>query len=187
MSLTPSNMVPLGTPAPEFVLPDPVQGGQESLQELKSDKATVVMFICNHCPFVKHIRSELLTVVREYQAKGVSFVGVNANDPINYPEDAPEKMKEVAAEYRYPFPYLFDESQKIARAYHAACTPDFFVYDGDLRLVYRGQFDDSRPGNGLPLTGRDLRNALDQILAGKPVNTEQKPSMGCNIKWREDD
>jgi len=185
MSLTPSSMVPLGTPAPSFSLPDPVEGGVKSLETLKSDKGTVVMFICNHCPFVHHVRPVLLDTVREYGSRGISFIAINANDPVNYPDDAPEKMKEVAKEFDYPFPYLFDASQEIARAYQAACTPDFFVYDGELRLIYRGQFDDSRPGNDLPVSGRDLKDVLDSLLAGKPVNPDQKPSMGCNIKWKE--
>lgn len=185
MSLTPSSMVSLGTPAPDFKLSDPVEGGVKRLEDLKGDKATVVMFICNHCPYVQHIHSALIETVREYIPRGVSFIAINANDPENYPDDAPEMMKEVAQALDYPFPYLFDATQETARVYRAACTPDFFVYDGDLRLVYRGQFDDSRPGNDIPLTGRDLKNAMDSLLAGEPVNTDQKPSMGCNIKWKD--
>jgi len=185
MSLTPSSMVPLGTPAPPFTLPDPVDGGEKSLESLAADKATVVMFLCNHCPFVQHIRPVLLDTVREYIPRGVSFIAINANDPVNYPEDSPGKMKEVAQAFDYPFPYLFDASQDVAKEYHAACTPDLFIYDGKLRLVYRGQFDDSRPGSDIPLTGRDLKDVLDCLLAGKPVKPDQQPSMGCNIKWKE--
>ncbi|PIV85073.1 MAG: thioredoxin family protein [Nitrospirae bacterium CG17_big_fil_post_rev_8_21_14_2_50_50_9] len=184
MTLTASNMLPLGTIAPPFTLPDPVDGGEKRLNELKSDKATVVMFICNHCPYVKHIREELVSVSSEYIKKGISFVAVNANDAGNYPDDSPQRMKEVAEAFGYPFPYLYDESQETARAYKAACTPDFYVFDGDLKLVYRGQFDDSRPGSGIPVTGKDLRGALDRILRGEPVSPDQKPSMGCNIKWK---
>lgn len=184
MSLTPSTMLALGTEAPAFTLPDPVKGGQKSLKELKSDRATVVMFICNHCPFVKHVREGLARTAKEYIPRGVSFVAINANDAANYPEDSPEMMKEVAEEFGYPFPYLFDASQATAKAYQAACTPDLYVFDKDLKLVYRGQFDESRPGNGIPVTGKDLREALDQVLSGGPLNPDQRPSMGCNIKWR---
>ncbi len=184
MTLTASNMLPLGTPAPPFALPDPVNGGKKRLSELKSDTATVVMFICNHCPYVKHIREELVSVSREYIGRGISFVAINANDAANYPDDSPARMKEVAREFGYPFLYLYDESQVIARAYKAACTPDLYVFDRDLRLVYRGQFDDSRPGSGIPVTGKDLRAALNRILRGEPVGPDQKPSMGCNIKWK---
>lgn len=184
MTLTASNMLPLGTAAPPFSLPDPVNGGEKSLDELKSDKATVVMFICNHCPYVKHIREELVRVSRKYSAKGISFVAINANDAAGYPDDSPEQMKKVAEEFGYAFSYLYDESQDIARAYKAACTPDLYVFDRDLKLVYRGQFDDSRPGSGIPVTGKDLCDALDRILKGEHVIPDQKPSMGCNIKWK---
>ncbi len=185
MARTPSNMMPLGTRAPDFQLPDTVSGRMLSLADVRSDKATVIMFICNHCPYVKHIDSELVAIGNEYGAKGVSFVAISSNDVENYPEDAPEKMKEVAAQVGYPFPYLYDETQAVAKAYDAACTPDFFVFDGDLACVYRGRMDASTPRNDEPLTGADLRAALDAILAGRPVTGEQLPSMGCNIKWKE--
>ncbi len=184
MALTPSKMIPLGTAAPEFELPDTVSGKRLSLAGLKSDRATVIMFICNHCPYVQHVRQQLISVARDYGPRGIAFVAISANDAENYPDDAPDKMKLVAKELDYPFPYLYDESQEIARAYGAACTPDIFVFDGNLKLVYRGQLDDARPGTDVPVTGRDLRAALDRILEGQPVNPDQKPSMGCNIKWR---
>lgn len=184
MAPTPSNMVPLGTPAPDFTLPDAVSGRTLSLADLRSDKATVIMFICNHCPFVKHVQHELARLARDYAPKGVSFIAINANDIEAYPEDAPDKMKAVAEAVGYTFPYLFDETQEVARAYRAACTPDIFIYDGDLKLAYRGQLDDSRPGNGIPVTGRDVRRALDALLAGQPVDPNQRPSIGCNIKWK---
>ncbi len=184
MSLTPSNMLPLGTRASGFSLPDPVKGGEKSLDVLASDKATVVMFICNHCPYVKHIQTVLVDVAKTYIAKGVSFIAINSNDVANYSEDSPEKMKEVSERFGYPFPYLYDETQKVAKSYQAACTPDFYIFDRDLKLVYRGQFDDSRPGSGIPVIGGDLSSALDQLLKGALVDPDQKPSMGCNIKWK---
>jgi thiol-disulfide isomerase/thioredoxin len=177
-------MIPLGTPAPEFDLPDPVNGGRGRLQDLKSDKATVIMFICNHCPYVKHIRPALVSMAKTYIDKGAAFIAINANDAENYPDDSPQNMKAVAKEYGYPFPYLYDESQEVARAYGAACTPDLYLFDKDSKLVYRGQFDGSRPGNQIPATGEDLALALDRLLQGKPVNQDQQPSMGCNIKWK---
>ena len=184
MVMTPSSMIPLGTLAPDFELPDTVSKNIVSLAELKSDNATVIMFICNHCPYVRHVLNELVTLTNDYKTKGVSFIAINANDVKNYPEDAPEKMRELAKTLGYPFPYLFDESQRVAKAYAAACTPDFYIFDKDLKCVYRGQLDDSRPGNGIPVTGKDIREALDNILSGNPVNTNQKPSIGCNIKWK---
>lgn len=184
MAATESNMMPLGTKAPYFNLPDPLSGKNRTLNELKSDKATVIMFICNHCPFVKHVRAELVKLANDYIPKGISFVAINSNDVLNYPEDSPERMKEVAKQFGYPFPYLYDESQDIARAYGAACTPDFYIFDKDLKCVYRGQLDDSRPSNDIPVTGKDIRAALEAILAGQPVSEEQKPSIGCNIKWK---
>lgn len=184
MALTPSNMLPLGTRAPGFELEDVISGNKMSLEELMSDKATVVMFICNHCPYVKHIQQGLVKLANDYIPKGVSFIAINSNDVENYPDDSPDNMKKVAQHLGYPFPYLFDETQEVARSYDAACTPDFYVFDKDLRLVYRGQMDDSRPGNGKPVTGNDLRRALDNILAGEPVSKEQVPSIGCNIKWK---
>ena len=184
MADTPSKMVPLGMIAPDFVLPDTISGENKSLTDLKSEKATVIMFICNHCPFVKHVQQHLVRLAREYQAKGISFVAISSNDVEKYPDDSPQRMKEVAQELGYPFPYLYDESQEVARAYDAACTPDFYVFDKNLKLVYRGQMDASRPGNNIPVTGKDLREALDNILQGKPVSEDQRPSIGCNIKWK---
>ncbi len=184
MAQTPSTMLPLGTIAPEFKLPDTVSGKWLSLADLKSNIATVMMFICNHCPYVKHVQHELIRLAQDYQARGISFIAISSNDVVAYPEDSPQKMKEVALHLNYPFPYLFDESQDVARAYQAACTPDFYIFDGALRLVYRGQCDDSRPKNNIPVTGKDMRAALDNVLEGKPVSAEQKPSMGCNIKWK---
>ncbi len=184
MARTLSNMLPLGTIAPEFTLPDTVSGKTLSLKELKSEKATVVMFICNHCPYVLHVNKTLVQLAKEYQARGVSFIGISSNDVNNYPQDGPDKMTIHAAEVGYPFPYLYDESQEVARAYDAACTPDFYVFDKDMQLAYRGQMDDSRPGSEIPVTGEDLRVALDAVLAGRPVPSAQKPSMGCNIKWK---
>ncbi len=184
MAVTPSNMMPLGTKAPYFRLPDTISGRLMTLDELKSDKATVIMFICNHCPFVKHVQKELVKLANDYIPRGVSFVAINSNDVVAYPEDSPQRMKEVAQQLGYPFPYLYDESQDIARAYGAACTPDFYIFDQDLRCAYRGQLDDSRPSNDIPVTGKDIRAALDAMLAGKPVSEDQKPSIGCNIKWK---
>jgi len=184
MALTPSNMLPLGTPAPDFRLPDAVSGRVLSLPELRAPQATVVMFICNHCPYVKHVNPELLRLARDYQPRGVAFVAICSNDAAAYPEDAPERMKETAQRLGYPFPYLHDQTQQVARAYQAACTPDFYLFDGALRLAYRGRLDGSTPGNGQPLTGADLRTALDAVLAGRAPAAEQQPSMGCNIKFR---
>lgn len=178
-----SMMVPLGTPAPHFELIDTVSGKKMTLDEMKSDRATVILFICNHCPYVKHVQHELVKLAQDYQPKGVSFIAISSNDPVSYPEDGPQQMKEVAESIGYPFPYLFDETQDVARAYKAACTPDIFVYDGDLALAYRGQLDGSRPGNDVPVTGEDLRAALNNLLAGEPISSMQKPSMGCSIKW----
>jgi peroxiredoxin len=185
MALTPSNMLPLGTAAPDFSLVNTVDQQTLSLADVKSDIATVVMFICNHCPYVKHMQEELVKVAENYQAKGITFVAISANDATEYPDDSPEKMREVAQAFGYPFPYLYDETQEVAKAYQAACTPDFYIFDKDLKCVYRGQFDDSRPGSATPVTGRDLGQALDSILAGQPVNPEQQPSIGCNIKWKQ--
>ena len=184
MTKTPSNMMPLGTKAPDFYLLDTISGTNKSLSELKSDTATVIMFICNHCPFVKHIRNELINLANDYIPKGISFIAISANDASEYPEDAPNKMKDVAQEFGYPFPYLYDESQETAKAYNAACTPDFYTFDNDLRCVYRGQFDSSRPESNIPVTGEDIGSALDDILSGKPISVRQIPSLGCNIKWK---
>jgi peroxiredoxin len=184
MALTPSTMLPLATLAPAFTLPDTVSGKVLSLAALQSDRATVVMFICNHCPYVIHIRDGLLQLARDYQARGVAFVAISSNDAANYPDDAPDKMAALAKQLNFPFPYLYDETQAVARAYQAACTPDFFVFDGAMKLAYRGQLDDSRPGNGKPVSGAALRAALDALLAGQPVAAAQVPSVGCNIKWK---
>lgn len=184
MALTPSSMLPLGTQAPDFTLPDTVSGRPLALAALKSDRATLVMFICNHCPYVKHVLTGLVQLGRDYVPKGVAIVAISSNDVAHYPDDAPEKMAALAREAGFPFPYLYDETQAVARAYQAACTPDFFLFDGGLKLAYRGQLDDSRPGNGRPVTGANLRAALDALLAGAAVPTDQVPSVGCGIKWK---
>lgn len=177
--------IELGTLAPKFDLLDTVSGKMISLDQIKSDKATVVMFICNHCPYVKHINKEVVKLANEFIAKGISFAAISSNDVMNYPEDSPEKMKELAEQINLPFPYLYDETHEIAKAYGAECTPDIYVFDSNLKLVYHGQFDDSRPGNNIPVTGKDLRSALNNILEGKPVDTHQVPSIGCSIKWKK--
>ncbi len=183
MSLTPSNMLALGTKAPEFSLMDTVTDKTLNLQTLKGEKGTVIMFICNHCPFVIHVNPEISRLAKDYQNKGIGFIAISSNDVKNYPQDAPHLMKKKAQEEDYSFPYLYDETQDIAKAYDAACTPDFYLFDSKLDLVYRGQLDDSRPGNGIPLSGTDLRNAIDATLNGTTVTSNQKPSIGCNIKW----
>ena len=183
MVLTPSTMLPLGTEAPHFALPD-TRGRKVALSDFTSAKALVVMFICNHCPYVKHLRQGLAEIARDYQARGVAFVGINSNDVEQYPADSPPNMAAEAEQFGYEFPYLFDETQQIAKAYRAACTPDIYVFDDAQRLVYRGQFDASRPGNQVPVTGADLRAALDAVLAGEDVSDDQIPSIGCNIKWK---
>lgn len=185
MAFTESTMLELGTKAPEFTLPDTVSGKKISLKDIASDKATVVMFLCNHCPYVIHVNPEIVRVAKDYQAKGVSFVGISSNDVENYPQDGPAEMKILAEKIGYTFPYLYDATQEVARAYDAACTPDFYVFDGNLELVYRGRLDDARPKNDNPLTGKDLRAALDAVLAGEPVSEVQYPSGGCNIKWKK--
>jgi peroxiredoxin len=177
-----STMLPLGTVEPDFKLPD-ADGKLVSPADF-GNRPRLVMFICNHCPYVKHIRAGLAQIGRDFQSKGVGIVAISSNDAAAYPQDGPDKMKLEAREAGYTFPYLYDATQAVAKAYHAACTPDFYLFDEDRRLVYRGQFDDSRPGNGLPVTGKDLRAALDAVLAGKPVPPNQKPSIGCNIKWK---
>ncbi|MBI5916639.1 MAG: thioredoxin family protein [Bacteroidetes bacterium] len=184
MALTESNMLPLGTAAPDFSLPDTVSGKIFSLKETTGKAATVVMFICNHCPFVIHVNLEIVRLANDYLPKGVGFVAISSNDAEKYPADAPGKMKEVAEKLGYPFPYLYDETQATARAYDAACTPDFYVFDEKLNLTYRGRLDDSRPNSGTPLTGRDLRAALDAVLTGRKPEARQYPSAGCNIKWK---
>lgn len=185
MARTLSAMVALETEAPDFILPDTISGKEFSLQQLKGSIVTVIMFICNHCPFVKHVNAGLIKIANDYKNKGISLIAVSSNDADNYPEDAPDKMKEVARRLQYPFPYLYDETQQVAKDYNAACTPDLFVYDKNLQLVYRGQLDDSRPGNEIPVTGKDLRNALDCLLNDRPVPAEQRASIGCNIKWKQ--
>lgn len=183
MALTPSTMLPLGTTAPDFRLPD-TNGKIVSLADFNNAPALLVLFICNHCPYVKQIRQGLAQLGRDYLPKGVGIVAINSNDIVNYPADNPEKMKEEARTAGYTFPYLFDETQAVAKTYRAACTPDIYLFDAQKRLVYRGQFDDARPGNNQPVTGKDLRAALDAVLAGKPAPADQKPSIGCNIKWK---
>ena len=183
MALTPSTMLPLGTTAPDFRLPD-TNGKTVSLADFKDKPALLVIFMCNHCPYVKHIRAGLAQLARDYLPRGAAIVGINANDVANYPEDSPARMAQEVKSAGYIFPYLYDETQAIAKAYRAACTPDIYLFDKNRNLVYRGQFDDSRPGNGIPITGKDLRAALDAVLAGKPVPADQKASIGCNIKWK---
>lgn len=178
-------MLPLGTTAPEFSLMDTVTDKTVNLQALKGEKGTVIMFICNHCPFVKHVNPEIVKLAATYQKEGVGFIAISSNDVENYPQDAPDLMKENAKREGYTFPYLYDATQETAKAYDAACTPDFYLFDANLKLVYRGQLDDSRPGNGIPLTGNDLRKALDAMLSGQPIDEDQKPSLGCNIKWKQ--
>jgi len=182
MAVTPSNMLPLGTRAPDFTLPDVVSGQSYTL---KPGQPTVIVFMCNHCPFVQHILPKLIEVTEAYQKKGVNFIAINSNDIKNYPEDAPDKMKTLAKLKNFNFPYLFDETQETAYLYQAACTPDFYLFDKNLSCVYRGRFDSSTPGNGEPLTGLDLCNAMDSLLANKKLDDNQHPSMGCNIKWVE--
>ncbi|MCI5064321.1 thioredoxin family protein [bacterium] len=183
MVMTPSQMAPLGSPAPDFALPDVVSGELCSREDL-TGSPLLVLFICNHCPFVHHVQEELLRIGREYGERGVQIVAISSNDAVAYPDDSPEKMKELAESQQFPFPYLYDESQEVARSYQATCTPDFFLFDEQHTLVYRGQLDESRPGNDIPVTGRDLRAALENLLAGAPVSPDQKPSIGCNIKWK---
>lgn len=184
MANTPSNMIPLGTQAPDFNLFDTVSQSHVSLQQLKGDTGTVIMFICNHCPFVIHINSQLVKIANDYIKKGIQFIAISSNDVLNYPQDSPEKMKVLAETENYPFPYLYDETQDVAKAYDAACTPDLYVFNKELKLIYRGQLDDSRPGNGLPVTGKDLKNAMDCLIENKENTSTQKPSIGCNIKWK---
>ncbi len=184
MSATPSTMLALGTPAPDFDLPEVMTGQGVSLKSLSGKKALLVMFICRHCPYVKHIQVELARLGRTYARSELGIVAISANDAGKYPDDAPDSLKQQAQEAGFVFPYCYDESQAVAKAYAAACTPDFFLFDANHKLVYRGQFDDSRPGNNIPVTGNDLRSAIDAALAGKPVNPNQKQSIGCNIKWK---
>ncbi len=184
MARTPSNMIPLGTKAPPFQLPDAVTKNVLSLNELKGTRGTVIMFLSNHCPFVKHVNSEIVRIANDYRVLGFGFVAIMSNDVKEYPEDHPDLMWKTARDNGYSFPYLYDQTQAIALAYDAACTPDFYLFDSDLKLVYRGQLDDSRPGNGIHVSGRDLREALDAVLNNRQVFQNQKPSIGCNIKWK---
>ena len=184
MAETQSTMMALGTPAPAFTLPDVVSGRQVSLEDFPDARALLVMFICRHCPYVGHVRPAIAGLAREHVGSGLGIVAISANDPATHPEDAPEGLAAEVVEAGYTFPYLFDETQEVAKAYTAACTPDFFLFDGDRRLAYRGQFDSSRPGNGVPVTGEDLRAAIDAVLEDRPVSKDQRPSVGCGIKWR---
>lgn len=184
MARTPSTMLALGTRAPDFSLLEPASGKTVHLKDFAAAPGLLVVFMCNHCPYVKHVRSGLAAFAREYQAKGLAVVGISSNDVANYPDDSPAKMVVEAQQAGYEFPYLYDETQHVAKAYQAACTPDFFLFDQAQKLVYRGQFDESRPGNTIPVTGKDLRNAADALLAQLPISPDQKPSLGCNIKWQ---
>jgi peroxiredoxin len=184
MALTASNEFAIGTKAPDFKLINTTDDTFYALHDLKGEKATVILFICNHCPFVIHVNDVLVQLANEYQEKGINFIAISSNDVDNYPQDAPELMKQLAKNVHYPFPYLYDETQDVAKAYNAACTPDFYVFDANLKAVYHGQLDNSRPQNGKPVTGKDLKDSLENVLANKPVLENQKPSMGCGIKWR---
>lgn len=175
--------IPLGYTAPDFILPDTLSGKQCSLTDLKGENGTVLMFICNHCPYVVHVREELIKMSNEYISKGIAFIAISSNDAITYPADSPEKMKKLAVELNFPFPYLYDESQEVAKLYFAACTPDFSIFDRNLLCIYRGQLDGARPGNEKPVTGVDIRNALEAVLNGEKVSSNQVPSIGCSIKW----
>lgn len=184
MALTPSNMIPLGTTASRFKLKDEISGKMIALEDYLGKKAVVVMFICNHCPYVKHIQEGLINFTHSFEKnKDVAFIAINSNDAKNYPEDSPEKMKIAGEKLGFNFPYCFDESQEIAKAYQAACTPDFYILDSQLKVAYRGQMDDSRPGNGIPVSGNDLKAAIEALLSGQSVSSNQKASIGCNIKW----
>ena len=184
MALTPSTMLALGTKAPDFSLPDVLTGRAVSLETFAKKKTLLVMFICRHCPYVQHVKNELAKIGKDYTQKEVGIVAISSNDAENYPEDAPNQLKEMAKELGFTFPFCYDETQEVAKAYKAACTPDFFLFDGNRKLAYRGQLDDSRPGNNKPVTGWDLRQAIDAVLAGRSVSSDQKASMGCNIKWK---
>jgi peroxiredoxin len=184
MAQTPSNMLPLGTKAPDFLLPASNFNTNFNFEECKGQKGTLVMFICNHCPFVVHVIDEIVMIANDYRVQGIGIVAISSNDIINYPQDAPNKMADFALENKIEFPYLYDETQEVAKAYDAACTPDFYLFDSQDKLVYRGQIDDSRPGNEIPVSGSDLRNAIDSIIYNRHLNEIQKPSIGCNIKWR---
>ena len=184
MVLTPTTKIKLGFQAPDFNLLNPLTSELDSLDKLKSDKATVIIFMCNHCPYVVHVLDGLVQLANDYLPKGVSIIAINANDVSNYPDDSPDKMLNLIHNNNIPFPYLYDETQDVAKAYHAACTPDFSVFNGEMKCFYRGQLDDSRPGNSIPVTGKDIRGVLDSILIGQKLDMVQKPSIGCNIKWK---
>lgn len=184
MARTPTKNIPLGFDAPFFELPEPLSGKNISLNDIKGEKGALIMFICNHCPFVIHVLDELISIGNDYKNKGIGIVAINSNDVDNYPDDHPDKMKKLAKEKNFPFPYLFDENQEVAKEYEAACTPDFNLFDTEGKCVYRGQLDGARPGNDIPVTGVDLRKALDQIINGEEVPEDQMPSIGCNIKWK---
>ena len=184
MAIESLQSIPLGTPATDFSLPDVVTGNVISLSFLPSDRALLIMFICRHCPYVVHVREEILRLARDYQHEGVTFVAICSNDAVSYPDDAPDRLREMAVDHKFPFPLLHDESQEIAKVYGAQCTPDFFLYDSNRRLAYHGRLDDSTPGNGIPVTGREMRRALDSVLAGSAPPSAQKPSIGCSIKWK---
>ena len=185
MVKTLSTMLDLGTKAPDFTLPNVVTGKTTSLSDFRDKKALLVMFICRHCPFVKHVQDELARIGNDYKTKDIGIAAISSNDAATFPDDSPSGLKEMATELGFTFPFCYDESQAVAKAYSAACTPDFFLFDRERRLVYRGQLDDSRPGNGIPVTGRDLRAAVDAVLNDREVDEDQKPSVGCNIKWKE--
>jgi peroxiredoxin len=184
MALTASNPFPLGISAPDFLLPDTVSGNNISFQDINGEHGTVVLFICNHCPYVIHINHQIVSIAKEYLSKGIGFVAISSNDVVNYPEDAPDKMSIVAKVLQFPFPYLYDEDQSCAKAYDAACTPDIYLFDSESKLYYHGRLDASRPKNEIPVTGEDLRNALNRLLEGSEIPSQQIPSMGCNIKWK---
>lgn len=184
MALTPSTMLALGTKAPDFKLRDAVSGKTVSLADFAERKVLLVMFICQHCPYVQHVKEELARLGKDYAGKNIGIIAISSNDIERYSDDAPEKLKEMALELTFSFPFCCDETQEVAKAYRAACTPDFFLYNEKRELVYRGQLDDSRPGNGKPVTGKDLRSAIDAVLSGKPVGSDQRASIGCNIKWK---
>ena len=187
MAATPSNMMPLGTSAPDFKLPDTITGKLLGLQDLKGEQGTIVMFICNHCPYVLHVKQQLIAIAQQYATLGIATIAISSNDIENYPQDAPDKMQQLMSEWGNPFAaYLFDETQAVAKAYQAACTPDIYLFDAELKCVYRGRLDASTPKNAEPVTGADLRNALDNLLARQPIDAEQIPSIGCNIKWKAD-
>lgn len=184
MARTPSNMIPLGTLAPDFYLKDTNSNNTYSFEDLKGSKGTLVIFMCNHCPYVLHVINEIVMIANDYRVQGLGIVAISSNDIVKYPEDSPELMTDFALQHKIDFPYLFDENQQIAKAYDAACTPDFYLFDNQDKLFYRGQLDDSRPGNGIPLSGTDLRNAIDALIYNRTLNEIQKPSIGCNIKWK---